>query len=97
MKVFLVPIGADQHELYCEVVDTEDDPVGEEGGAEQPGFFRRLRNRFASLLKEAERHRHDASHTRDDSSWGGRLRSRLRRRVCERNGEQRLRWEHRKQ
>ena len=42
MDVFLVPVGAERYELYCEVPDEPDHDVAEP----PPGFFRRLVHRF---------------------------------------------------
>jgi hypothetical protein len=52
MTVFLVPVGVQRYELYCE----EPDDAGsvEEAPA---GMFRRLTHRFRELLAEAERER----------------------------------------
>jgi len=71
MDVYLVPVGPDRHELYCEVPDDPDPDAGAAGDADnrQPpgvfrrviawpgGFFRRLRGRFREMLAEAERER----------------------------------------
>ena len=54
MDVYLVPTGPDRYDLYCEVAD---DPASESDEAvdEAPrGFFRRLRERFRTMLAEAE-------------------------------------------
>ena len=72
MDVYLVPVGPDRHELYCEVPDEPDPDAGDAAGDadnRQPpgvfrrviawpgGFFRRLRGRFREMLAEAERER----------------------------------------
>ncbi len=72
MDVYLVPVGPDRHELYCEVPDEPAAEVGDAPGdaAEnrQPGVFRRLiawpgsvfrrlRAQFREMLAEAERER----------------------------------------
>jgi hypothetical protein len=94
MDVFVVPIGPDRYELYCE-------PTAEAGEQEQPapdGIIGKLRYRFAAMLKAAEERQH-ASH--DDSApprtWLGRLQERTLAWVAERIAEQRLLWHLRKQ
>lgn len=72
MDVYLVPVGPDRHELYCEVPDEPDadagDATGDADPHQPPGFFRRiiawpggvsrrLRARFREMLAEAERER----------------------------------------
>lgn len=72
MDVYLVPVGPDRHELYCEVPDEPEADAGDVADAahdhEPPGIvrrviawpggvFRRLRARFREMLAEAERER----------------------------------------
>jgi Mitochondrial K+-H+ exchange-related len=57
MDVYLVPVGPDKHELYCEVPDEQEE---DRSAAESQGFFRRLRHRFSEMLAEAERERRQA-------------------------------------
>jgi hypothetical protein len=57
MDVYLVPVGPDKHELYCEVPDEQEE---DQSAAESQGFFRRLRHRFSEMLAEAERERRQA-------------------------------------
>ena len=62
MDVFLVPIGVDAYELYCEHVDEPDAPPEEPASGFwarlNPAFlFRRLKYRFHEMLVEAERER----------------------------------------
>jgi Mitochondrial K+-H+ exchange-related len=69
MDVYLVPVGPERHELYCEVPDEPDADEAVEAANELPrgvfrrmtawprGFFRRLRVRFREMLAEAERER----------------------------------------
>src|SRR5262245_17956120 len=74
MDVYLVPIGPDRHELYCEVPD---DPEEEPQDAEPPtGFFRRMRARFRDMLAEAERERRQAHTTIPQAGWFGRIKVR---------------------
>lgn len=72
MDVYLVPVGTDRHELYCEVPDEPDADEALTAEHEPPrglfrrvavwprGFFRRLRAQFREMLAEAERERRQA-------------------------------------
>jgi hypothetical protein len=51
MDVYLVPIGRDRYELYCEVPDEPEATVDETS----TGFVSRMKHRFMALLAEAER------------------------------------------
>jgi hypothetical protein len=55
MDVFLVPVGGDRHDLYCEVT-AEVEPVAET--AERPGWWQRQVRKFRQTLAEAEEERH---------------------------------------
>jgi hypothetical protein len=72
MDVYLVPVGRDRHELYCEVPDEPETEMGAAVGDAGPhsrqgflrralawpgAFFRRLRASFHEMLAEAERDR----------------------------------------
>ena len=86
--MFLVPVGGDRYELYCEVPD---DPVGDDD--EPPrGFFRRLKHRFREMLAEAERERRQGRADRPHRGRLARLNARLMRWVAETIAEQRLLW-----
>jgi hypothetical protein len=88
MDVFLVPVGRDTYELYCEHVD-EPDAHGEEAPS---GFFARLRFRFHQVLAEAERERrHDKVAAAQDTRLQ-RVKRRTLRWVAESIAEQRLLW-----
>jgi hypothetical protein len=99
MDVYLVPVGPDRHELYCEVPD---EPEGDEGREPPKGLFRRLRAQFSAMLAEAERERRqelahgpaDAGATR---GWADRIKARSMRWVAESIAEQRLLWHLRRQ
>ena len=69
MDVYLVPVGRDRHELYCEVPDEPEDEAGLEtadSGTHPPrglfrralawpgGFFRRMRASFLSSAARTE-------------------------------------------
>lgn len=104
MDVYLVPLGHDRHELYCEVPDTpDDDAAGDIGDAAPSGFFRRMRDRltlpfkrlrarFREMLAEAERERRQAHHSAPNAGWAARQKARIMRWVAESIAEQRLLW-----
>jgi hypothetical protein len=111
MDVYLVPIGQDRHELYCEVPDEPEDTSPDEG---QRGFFTRLRLRFREMLAEAERERRASAdqRTASDGAQGRpervegqtaapglmhRVKTRSMRWVAESIAEQRLLWHLRRQ
>ena len=94
MDVYLVPVGEERYEPYCEIPD---DDV-EEGVAEPPeGFFRRLVHRFKDMIAEAERERRHGSPVAASRGWLARVRARTLRWVAESIAEQRLLWHLRKQ
>jgi hypothetical protein len=93
MEVFLIPVGADRHELYCEIPD--EDPSGATDN--DRGFFRGLVRKFSDTLNRIER---DRRHHEDDTrehGWFERLRRRALRMVAESIAEQRLLWHMRRQ
>jgi hypothetical protein len=94
MDVFVVPVGPDRYELYCESsadADAPPEPPSE-------GLIGKLRHRFSAMLKAAEerQHRHGAD-TEEPVGWVGRLQERTMAWVVERIAEQRLLWNLRKQ
>ncbi len=91
MDVYLVPIAADRFESYYEAPD-DDEPVE---SAEGQGFFGRLRVRFQTQLKEAERARHQVA-PEEPRTFLGRMQRRSLRWIAERIAEQRLLWHLRK-
>jgi hypothetical protein len=92
MDVYLVPVGADRYELYCEVPDEPSDSV------EAPsGYFRRLAHRFRQMIADAERERRHGAPPAPPRGWTGRLRARTMRWVAESIAEQRLLWHLRSQ
>jgi hypothetical protein len=92
MDVYLVPVGPDRYELYCEVADEpEDTPQA------PPGFFRRLTLRFREMIAEAERERRHGRPDDVQRGWLGRVRARTLRWVAESIAEQRLLWHLRRQ
>jgi hypothetical protein len=93
MDVFLVPTGASDHELYCEVAE----PAPPDTADPPRGIVRRLVNRFRETLAAAEReHRErqsgDAPATASDASFTRRMRDRTMRWMAETIAEQRLLW-----
>jgi hypothetical protein len=98
MDVYLVPVGAERYELYCEVPDHAeaeqlDGPEAEE--QRRAGFIRRMRRRFREMLAEAERERRHAGTVSEEGrehGWLSRVRTRTLRWVAESIAEQRLLW-----
>jgi hypothetical protein len=94
IEVFLVPVGGDRYELYCEHAD---EPL--DGDDEPPkGFLRRLVQRFKETLAAAEQERRagrgSVRTARPDQprSWTHEIRDRSVRWVAEAIAEQRLLW-----
>jgi len=93
MDVFLVPVGGERYELYCEVPDEPQDT-----SVDPPrGVVRRLRHQFGQMLAEAERERRHGPAEGDDRGWFSRLKARMMRWVAESIAEQRLLWHLRRQ
>lgn len=89
MNVFLIPIGPSEYELYYEAPDEPVDADAEAG--ESGGFFKRWRQRFNDMLREAEEQRH--KDTADEPpGLLQRAKRRMMRYVVERIAEQRLLW-----
>jgi hypothetical protein len=89
MDVFVIPVGPDRYELYCEQPAAEDAPIE----PEQPGLFGTLRERFRGLIRAAEeRQRAGAPQEPVARGWVGRLQDRTMAWVVERIAEQRLLW-----
>jgi hypothetical protein len=86
MDVFVIPIGLDRYELYCE--SPAEAPSLEPHAT---GVIGRLRHRFAVMLHEAEQRRHGAAPS-TASTRGARLQERIMAWVAERIAEQRLLW-----
>jgi hypothetical protein len=92
MDVYLVPVGHDRHELYCEVPEPVESAEEDAQAEASRGFLRRMRDRFREMLAEAERERRHSHAGRTDSSWAGRVKTRMLRWVAESIAEQRLLW-----
>jgi hypothetical protein len=93
MDVYLVPIGRDRHELYCEVPDEPDEPVD----STEVGFFGRMKGRFSAMLAEAERERRHDRGGQDAPGLFTRVKTRTLRWIAESIAEQRLLWHLRRQ
>src|SRR6187401_1449319 len=93
MDVFLVPVGPERYEPYCEVPDEPADAVAEPAA----GFFRRLVHRFQEMIADAERERRQGAPVGVSRGWLGRIRARTLRWVAEAMAEQKLLWHLRKQ
>jgi hypothetical protein len=90
MDVFLVPVGEDRYELYCE----EPDELVPTEGEPPRGVFRRLVHRFKDMLAEAERERRRGPATGEPASGvTARLKARMLRWIAEAIAEQRLLWQ----
>ncbi len=95
MEVFLIPVGGDRHELYCEVPD--EDPSGATPDNDR-GFFRGLVRKFRDTLNRIERDRRHHEDSDDQShGWFERAKRRALRIVAESIAEQRLLWHMRRQ
>jgi hypothetical protein len=93
MTVFLVPVGQERYELYCEEPDdtaSVSDPPS--------GMFRRLIHRFREQLAEAERERRRGpASERASDGFMSRAKAHTMRWVAESIAEQRLLWQLRRQ
>ena len=89
MEVFVIPIGRDRYELYCEM-----SPEPFEQAPPTAGLVAKLRHRVMSMLHAAEeRRRAGGTSTHEPATtWMGRLHERIMAWVAERIAEQRLLW-----
>lgn len=91
MDVFLVPVGTQAHELYCEVPD----PPPPAAGDRPKGFIRAMRHRFHEMLVAAEHERRarlSGARTDEPDGWWARIKGRTLRWAAEAIAEQRLLW-----
>jgi hypothetical protein len=89
MDVFVIPLGRERYELYCE------QPVELDGYADtpSPGFVSRLLQRFSALLRAAEERQQRRTGAPDEpKSWVGRIQDKFLAWMVERVAEQRLLW-----
>jgi hypothetical protein len=93
MDVFLIPVGPDRYELYCETPDEDPSAASDH----DRGFFRGLIRRFREMLASAERERQSGAAPDASSSLMARLKSRAKRMIAETIAEQRLLWHMRRQ
>jgi hypothetical protein len=92
MDVFLVPLGTERHELYCEPSDDDESATG--SAAQPPGLFARLKRSFSETLRAAElaRARRAAGEFDPIDTWWERTRARVLAKVADAVAEQRLLW-----
>jgi hypothetical protein len=93
MDVYLVPVGADRYELYCEIPDEPNDASGDA----PRGYVRRLMDRFRQMIADAERERRHGPPDGGPRGRAGKLRAKMMRWVAESIAEQRLLWHLRSQ
>jgi hypothetical protein len=89
MQVFLIPVGPDRYEPYCEVDDAAIAP-GDAPAAR--GFVKQWWSRFQEMLHAAERAERERDMADGNRSFGGRLSDKLLGWVAEKVAEQRLLW-----
>jgi hypothetical protein len=92
MDVYLVPIGRERYELYCEVPEEPEDAMDEAPA----GFVKRMKQRFSAFLAEAERERRGGQ-VEERRGTFARAKARTLRYVAESIAEQRLLWHLRRQ
>ena len=88
MDVFVIPVGSDRYELYCEAA-VEAPPQPAESSK---GIFGRLRYQFAVMLHQAEERRRGGSQPSRQTTRIGRFQEWIMAWVAERIAEQRLLW-----
>jgi hypothetical protein len=86
MDVFVIPVGRDRYELYCEPSATNPDAV-----TPATGFAGRVRQRFSSMVQTVEEwHRHGPP--TEPTGLIGKVKNRVLGWVAQRIAEQRLLW-----
>jgi hypothetical protein len=93
MEVFVIPVGRDHHELYCENVADPDD--GENGP--KAGLFGQLRAQFRKVLQAAEPVVPGGLVSAPAPNWFGRAEAWILGWLVERIADQRLLWNLRRQ
>jgi hypothetical protein len=94
MDVYLVPIGRERYELYCEVPDEPEESVVD---PPSDGFIHRMKQRFVTMLAEAEQERRRGHAGHEPRGAFGRAKAWILRWVAESIAEQRLLWHLRRQ
>lgn len=89
MDVFLIPVGKDRYELYCEV-DDDDEAESEEAAGASPSWWQRRVTRFREIIREAEIERDRRAQGQDTGSRG--LWRYIVGKIAEAVAEQRLLW-----
>src|SRR5262245_15768873 len=93
MDVFVIPVGPERYELYCEsAVAPIGDPSVDRRARPRTGIFARLQDRFNQMLRAAEARQHEQATPKEDESWIHRVEDRLMSWIVERIAEQRLLW-----
>jgi hypothetical protein len=94
MDVFLIPLGGDRYELYCEAPaeEPESDPE-----PPKTGLIARIKHQFSTVLATAEQARHrrasQAAEEREEpAGFIGRIKARSLAWIADRIAEQRLLW-----
>ena len=87
MDVFVIPIGPDRYELYCEIADVDDEVLDA-----PKGVFGRLSDRFKLMLRAAEARQHRPLDEPAPEGLLARGQDRLVAWIAERIAEQRLLW-----
>jgi hypothetical protein len=88
MDVFVIPVGRDRYELYCE---QPEEPVSADTGPPK-GMIEKLRHRISTMLHAAEERRHGRAEPDGEKGWMARTHDRMMSWVVERIAEQRLLW-----
>src|SRR6185295_11657353 len=88
MDVFVIPVGPDRYELYCEAAVEAPPPPAESS----KGIFGRIRYQFAVMLHQAEERRRGGSQPSRQTTRIGRFQEWMMAWVAERIAEQRLLW-----
>jgi hypothetical protein len=91
MDVYVIPIGPEQYELYCEAAPSLEQEVDTAPPA-PTSFIGRQRQKFLVMLRAAEERRQQGSSAPKAETWLGRLQEWILGWVAERIAEQRLLW-----
>jgi hypothetical protein len=89
LDVYVIPLGPDRYELFCERQASEDAPMPDAAGQ---GIWARMIQRFGVMLRAAEDREERRGDTAPEGGWLGRLQARMLAWVAQRIAEQRLLW-----